>query len=278
MNLCVSSALALGAALIGTLPANAAPAWSTPGTGYPTDGITAMTFDSADTLYVGTGACDVYSYDGTSWTSLGTPVITTCGTKAIAALAVASNGDLYAAGQFTNANGDEYVAKWDGSSWSQVGEAFDNPIYTLVFDSSGRLYAGGIFSQTIPGSTSVDQVARWNGIAWESIGNPRGIVEDLAFNPSTGDLYAALRSGLSPNTSNGVAVWDGTSSWSQLGSLGRTVYDLEFDSSSTLYASGQYSGALTSSVYTWDGSAWSGVGTGLTNNADDIAFGPGDEL
>src|SRR5882724_11569276 len=66
------------------------------------------------------------------------------------ALAV-SGSDLYAGGGFTRA-GDSvanYIAKWNGSSWSALGMGMDGVQYPYVHAlavSGGDLYAGGWFT------------------------------------------------------------------------------------------------------------------------------------
>src|SRR5207248_3215562 len=66
------------------------------------------------------------------------------------ALAVSGN-DLYAAGQFTTAGGSaaNYIAKWNGSSWTALGSGTAGGTYPFVYAlavSSSDLYAGGNFT------------------------------------------------------------------------------------------------------------------------------------
>jgi hypothetical protein len=53
---------------------------------------------------------------------------------------------VYAGGSFTTADGvaANYVAKWDGSSWSALGSGMNNGVYALAVSGS-ELYAGGNF-------------------------------------------------------------------------------------------------------------------------------------
>ena len=61
------------------------------------------------------------------------------------ALAV-SGSTLYAGGTFTAAGGGaaNYVAQWDGSSWTALGAGMNDVIYALALSGS-TLYAGGAF-------------------------------------------------------------------------------------------------------------------------------------
>jgi hypothetical protein len=69
----------------------------------------------------------------------------------VSALAV-SGGTLYAGGNFTTATNSgsaavtvNYIAQWDGSSWSPLGSGMNNPVSALAVSGS-TLYAGGGFT------------------------------------------------------------------------------------------------------------------------------------
>jgi hypothetical protein len=64
----------------------------------------------------------------------------------VSALAV-SGSDLYAGGGFITAGGGaaNYMAKWNGSSWSGLGSGMDSSVNALVLSGSD-LYAGGGFT------------------------------------------------------------------------------------------------------------------------------------
>ena len=68
------------------------------------------------------------------------------GQQCVCALAV-SGSDLYAGGEFTTAGGSaaNYVAKWNGSSWSALGSGMNNNVLALAASGSD-LYAGGDFT------------------------------------------------------------------------------------------------------------------------------------
>jgi len=123
---------------------------------------------------------------------------------------------LYAGGMFSTAGGSgaANIARWDGSSWRDVGGGMNGEVRALS-SFSGELYAGGSFSSA--GGVPVNNIARWNGRSWSAVAaGVNGTVYALA-------AYATL---VSDNlfvggvfTSAGglpamrIAKWSGTS-WS----------------------------------------------------------------
>ncbi len=66
----------------------------------------------------------------------------------VSALAI-SGTDLYAGGYFTNAGGvvANYLAKWNGSSWTALGSGMNRYGYVYALRVSGSdLYVGGAFT------------------------------------------------------------------------------------------------------------------------------------
>ncbi len=87
----------------------------------------------------------------------------------VRALAVDGSGNLYAGGNFTTAGGVtvNYIAKWDGTSWSALGSGMNGTVYALAVDASGNLYAGGGF--TTAGGVAANNIAKWNGTSWSAL-------------------------------------------------------------------------------------------------------------
>ncbi len=80
-------------------------------------------------------------------------------------------GNIYAGGNFSNRNSGRYIAKWNGSTWSEVGTGVNtlnvnSSILTITFDPLGNLYAGGYFTN----SNDRYFVAKWNGTSWSELG------------------------------------------------------------------------------------------------------------
>jgi hypothetical protein len=87
----------------------------------------------------------------------------------INAFAVYGN-QLIAAGEFLEIGGvpADYIAAWDGSSWSPLGTGMNGPVKALTV-CNGLLIAGGEF--TSAGSVAVSNVAEWDGSIWMPLGS-----------------------------------------------------------------------------------------------------------
>jgi len=96
-------------------------------------------------------------------------------------LVAVQGGALYAGGFFTAVSGVavNYIARWDGSTWSALGPGSSNRVEALTLFDEGlgngsQLYAGGWF--TYSGSTSnvLNRIAKWTGAAWAPLDNGLG--------------------------------------------------------------------------------------------------------
>jgi hypothetical protein len=190
---------------------------------------------------------------------------------------------LFVGGDFLFAGGApaNHIARWDGSSWSALGQGLNGAVLALsVYDagSGPALYAAGSFTQA--GGVSANHIARWNGSSWSAVGGgTNGDVSALTiFNDGTGTALFAGGSftqagGLSASR---IAKWNG-SSWSSLGSgtdadvKALTVFNDGFGSN--LYAGGAFTlagGQAASHVARWSGASWTALGAGT--DADVLAL------
>jgi hypothetical protein len=206
----------------------------------------------------------------------------------INAIALDSIGNLYVGGRFDTVLGvvASNVAKWDGSTWSPLGNGIANTpdeydvVSTLAIDANGNVYAGGSFS--IAGGIKAHNIAKWNGKVWIPLGE--GIIDstDKYFKivtlgvDHTGNLYAAGSfNQIGGVMAHNIAKWDG-SSWNSLGAglytnegSNARVFTIAFDRNGTLYAGGSFTSAGDSkarNIALWDGTAWSSLGSGICLN------------
>ncbi|HEY3249481.1 MAG TPA: T9SS type A sorting domain-containing protein [Ignavibacteria bacterium] len=175
--------------------------------------------------------------------------------------------DLYVVGGFTQAGGVQanYIAKFNGVSWSELGSGLNDPGLFLYNDGDSVLYVGGAF--TTAGGISAKKIAKWNGSSWNAMAEgvfPYYVWAILRFGSDivvAGDFLEAGGS-----TANRIAKWSPvTQSWSDMGS----GTNQGFDNGSVyclcvfngeLYAGGSFTtinnGTTCKGLAKWNGSAW----------------------
>lgn len=201
----------------------------------------------------------------TGWHALGGGICAG-GVKAVAKI----GGTVFAGGRFQgyydrrapNATTSvACIAKWNGESWSAVGEnpwgngewggaPTPNDAYcdvSSLLALGNDLYVGGEFA-TIDGASRIaNNVARWDGSQWSTLGaGIAGAVYDLV--EYRGEVVAA--------SDAGVQRWDGRE-WVGLGNIpgaGRLASD--GDSLWALTSVPGLEGATNSAIARWDGMAW----------------------
>jgi hypothetical protein len=197
-------------------------------------------------------------------------IITPAMNGEIRAVAVAGN-DLYLGGTFTLTPDGViwYIARWNGSEWSALGEGMNGFVNALAWDAENEaLYAAGSF--TLAGGVEANRIARWDGQEWSSLGSGTSSrIDALAWVPGDGHLYAGgyfTSAGGVP--ANRIARWDGAS-WTALGGglQGGNVLALAWDEANGhLYAGGSFDTAgdhEARRVARWDGNDWIALGGGV---------------
>ena len=124
-----SSAVGIACLMI-TTAAGAGETWHTFASGAGVTGpVRAVTTFGGDLIVGGQfgaaggvpGTFVIAGWNGTAWSALGSGLNNT-----VMCLATSESGtELYVGGHFTTAGGSaaNYIAKWDGSSWSEIGRA-----------------------------------------------------------------------------------------------------------------------------------------------------------
>ena len=226
---------------------------------------------SGSDLYVGgrfTNAAGIATadfvawWDGSAWSALGDNGAGDGALNSFVYALAVSGTDLYVGGWLGNAAGiatADYVAKWDGSAWSGLGDngagdgALSSFVYALAVSGSD-LYVGGVFTNAA-GIATADYVAKWDGSAWSALGDNGagdGAITStvLALAVSGTDVYVGgvFTDAAGIATADIVAKWDG-SAWSGLGdngagggALNGTLYALAV-SASDLYVGGYFNNA-----------------------------------
>ena len=145
------------------------------------------------------------------------------------ALAVLADGSLVAGGSFTTAGGSPLrrIARWNGSAWTALAAGMDAPVYALTTLTNGDLLAGGVF--TTAGATSAAALAKWDGSSWSR------------FTPTTVITSGFAQTSVSTirELTNGDLV---------IGGLFHNV-----------------GGVFVANIARWDGSNWSALGSGTSN-------------
>jgi hypothetical protein len=165
------------------------------------------------------------------------------------ALLFDSFGNLYAGGTFTSIGGNafKYIARWDGSTWSDLGYPGSNNISSILFDNSNpqNLYAGTL--------TKAYKCSDLFSLphTWSSFGNTDSFINALAID-NTGKIYAggSFSSINTVSNTKAIARWTPASStWESVGTInkadnpgGTTVRAIIFDNSSTqnMYIGGDF--------------------------------------
>lgn len=181
-------------------------------------------------------------------------------------------GNLYIAGGFKNSSNEFYVAKWNGTTFSEVGIGANalNPngeLEALAVDHLGNLYVTGFFTN----SNGKYYVAKWDGNSWAEIGNlnANNYINDVVSDPA-GNIYAA-GGFMNANSKYYVAKWNGTA-WSEAGALNGNnfVFDLATDVAGNIYAAGSFTNSNNFSfVAKWNGTSWSELGAPNSLNPND---------
>ena len=235
----------------------------------------------------GNTAVNLAKWNGTDWKPISSRDVSGFGVSGnVRAIALDGN-DIYIGGDFlyVGETAATRVAKWDGRSWSALGNGLDARVARLEV-MGGQLYAGGLFTGSGTGGSRVNanKLAVWNGTAWAAVGGSiTSSGEVHSMKASGSNLYVggnfSEMGGVAGTFS--IAKWDG-SAWSPLGGGLRSndataglVYDIDADGND-VYFVGAFTKAHASTadsnplsvgrVAWWNGSVWNTLGTGFNSS------------
>lgn len=177
-----------------------------------------------------------------------------------------------------------YLAKWDGSNFSNLGEhgLKGGPIYAITA-MDGDLYFGGKFSRS---SIPVNRVAKWDGSIFSALGdsNSGGGVNDSVFALISKDhnLYLGGEFESSDVTNidtKKIAKWDGSAFSALGGGLDNSVRSFTFVEDD-LYVGGGFDNAFSSGgkkvaidkVAKWDKTNFSPLGDQIISKEYGLGF------
>lgn len=253
-------------------------AWSPLATGL-NGAVNDMVIGSDGTLYVvgiftdagGDANADyIAQWNGAAFSAVGIPVAGASAITSVDAVEIDLLGNVWVGGDFLNfanvANAD-YIAYWDGTTWTAAGTGADGTVESLAVNLDNVVFASGGFANI--GGVAAAGIAQWDGSAWIALGtglNNQGNGMAVAADNTLYVVGAFTTAG--GITANRVAFWNGTA-WGTLGSgLDATALEIDIAPDGIIYVSGNFTEAggitLADSVAKWNGSSWAHLDVDLS--------------
>jgi hypothetical protein len=212
-------------------------------------------------------------WDGKTWSNLGDGVQMVNSSDGMLwsgevwAIA-ATDTEVYAGGNFTVA-GSIYansIAKWDGASWSALGNGVNNGLRSKSADrmaiaiDGSNVFVGGSFTNA--GGIAANNIARWDGTRWSALGTGTDYgVNSLAIGPD--GLYAGGSFGTAGGiASSGIARWDGSAWHSLAGGIRGIWVEAVQNHRGEIWIGGSFTKAgenPAGNVAKWNGTNWMGI-------------------
>ncbi len=225
-----------------------------------------------------TSAQNIACWDGATWNTLST------GSNGVVyALALASNGDLYAGGNFTEIGGvsANNIARWNGSTWQALGSGTDGPVLAIAIDSNDGVYIGGTFVQA--NGITANNIALYNSGIWSALTDGgTGItgtgneIRSIAIDENDVVYVGGNFASAGGNFASRIATWNG-SNWGTLGAgTSGFVQAIEI-TPDYVYAGGNFAlagGVTVNRIAAWNRntSQWEKIENGLSNNVNDLDY------
>ncbi|HKQ47132.1 MAG TPA: immunoglobulin domain-containing protein [Phycisphaerae bacterium] len=230
------------------------------------------------------GTAYLGKWSGTEWQSLGDGPVG--GFEPVVALAVFDDGTgsaLYAGGDITYAGGIEMrgVFKWNGKTWSHVGDGLRSVGALAVFDDG---HGPALYASARMSSNFKLTIVKWTGTSWESLveAETMGFGAMTVFDDGTGPslFVASSRTNVGGVSVRNIAKWDGAA-WSSVGEGPlngtngqiRCLYSFDDGSGPALYVGGDFTeagGFSGNRIAKWNGNAWSALGSGMDDRVNSL--------
>jgi trimeric autotransporter adhesin len=206
---------------------------------------------------IATGPCGVVRWNGFNWVAWSTALAS--------AAAALPNGDLVAGGYGTF-GGNQFLARWNGTSWAPFG-APNAAIESLHLLPSGDLVAAGYFTSI--GGVAAHRIARWDGSTWSAMGAGVLAPSRSMLSLPNGDLLAT-------QSNLGVSRWDGTA-WNMFAVTNGAAKWLSVLPGGDLLLVGEFGSVgavMTGNIARWNGTSWSRVVDGIDGDVHALAALP----
>ncbi|MBS0191730.1 MAG: hypothetical protein JSR52_11310 [Planctomycetes bacterium] len=183
------------------------------------------------------------------------------------ALAVLSNGDVIAGGEFTLSASTPMnrIARWNGTGWSAIGSGFsDGEVRAIIQRGNGNIVAAGGFLHS--NGSDARGIAEWNGVAWSELGQGTSGVVYTVVELQNGTLAVGGQFDYVDNgaiVANNIAIWNsGSNQWETMdGGTNDAVRCIVQFSSGEIVVGGKFE-MVGSAHYSqqhlaiWDGAGW----------------------
>ena len=193
----------------------------------------------------------------------------------IKSIATDKFNNVYVGGYFTNpTTGYQYVAKYDGINWSELGgpKSFITQyggILSIITDSSGNVYASeGVRITDSVNIRGYKFVGKYDGNSWKELTG----TDTMKFNDFIAKLAIDKKQNIyavgnftNANGKTYVAKWDGIN-WTELGGKNGSTFNAQIsnvtvDLAGNVYVSGYFTNSSGNYyVAKWDGNSWSEPG------------------
>lgn len=181
-------------------------------------------------------------YDGANWQTMGNELGLN---SAVYSIAISQDGSqVYLGGNFTDERGSpgnlalNYIALYEPAfdQFAVLGDGFDAFVRKVFLSSSGRLYAGGNFTES--GTQVMLYISYWNGAAWYGLDlGADDLVFDIDENKEGHILATGNFTRMGSTSARGVALYNGAT-WTEIdGVPNANCYGCKFDQYGNIYLS-----------------------------------------